>query len=76
MKERMTVGQLKEALKDVPDDLEIYLSSDSGVDQCDDGEIVIEKAERITHDFGATYIDRFDIYCNVVSYEEIYNDED
>lgn len=73
MKERLTVGQLKKALKDIPDDLEVYLSSDSGVDQCDNGEIVIEEAKRITLDFGATYIDRFDIYCNIVSDEEIYN---
>lgn len=42
MKE-LTVKELKEALKGVPDDLPVRLSSDSGVDQ-GIGEIIIEKA--------------------------------
>lgn len=45
---RLTVKKLKEALKDVPDDLEVKLWSDSGVDQCDYGdcEAIIEDAYR------------------------------
>lgn len=46
MSKKLTVGELKKALENVPDELEVELWSDSGVDQCDydDSEVVIEKA--------------------------------
>ena len=45
---KLTVGKLRKALEGIPDDLEIELWSDSGVDQCeyDDCEVVIEDAYR------------------------------
>lgn len=61
----LTVGELKEALKDVPNDLEVRLSSDTGVDQ-GEGEIIIESAERVS--YGT--IDYFSIYANDVDMEE------
>lgn len=42
----MTTGQLKETLKDLPDDLEIRLSSETGVDQ-GEGTIVIDGWYRV-----------------------------
>ena len=61
----LTVGQLKEALKDVPDNLKVRLSSDTGVDQ-GEGEIIIESAERIT--YGS--VDYFRIYANDIVDED------
>ena len=43
----MTTGQLKETLKDLPDDLEIRLSSETGVDQ-GEGTIMIDGWYRVT----------------------------
>jgi hypothetical protein len=43
----MTVGDLKEALKDVPDHLEVRFDSEL---VADGEEIVIEAAERITYE--------------------------
>ena len=59
MSKVLTVGKLKEALKDVPDDLEVRLSSDSGVDQ-GIGEIIIEDAYRVSY----KNVDYFNIYAN------------
>lgn len=40
---KLTVGKLKNALENVPDDLEVELWSDSGVDQSDDNsEVVVQ----------------------------------
>ena len=71
---RLTVKKLKEALKDVPDDLEVKLWSDSGVDQCDydDCEVVIEDAYRHRYELpegetfedGSSVDDCFVIYAN------------
>jgi hypothetical protein len=71
---RLTVKKLKEALKDVPDDLEVELWSDSGVDQCDydDCEVVIEDAYRHRYELpegktfedGSSVDDCFVIYAN------------
>ncbi len=44
----ITVGELKKALEDVPDDLEVELSSDTGVDQ-GDSEVIIHQARRIKY---------------------------
>ena len=44
----LTVGELKSVIKDIPDDVEVRLSSDTGVDQ---GEcrIVIESADHVKY---------------------------
>ena len=59
MSKVLTVGKLKEVLKDVPDDLEVKLSSDSGVDQ-GIGRIIIEDAYRVSYE----NVDYFTIYAN------------
>lgn len=59
MSKVLTVGKLKEVLKDVPDDLEVKLSSDSGVDQ-GIGQIIIEDAYRVSYE----NVDYFTIYAN------------
>jgi len=71
---KLTVGKLRKALEGVPDDLEIELWSDSGVDQCeyDDCEVVIEDAYRHqyklsngeTFEDGSDEEDYFVIYAN------------
>lgn len=55
----LTVGKLKEALKDVPDNLEVRLMSDSGVDQ-GNGQIIVEDAYRVNYG----NVDYFSIYAN------------
>lgn len=70
----LTVGNLKKALENVPDELEVELWSDSGVDQCDydDAEVIIEDAYRHTHNLkdgeqfedGTNKVDYFVIYAN------------
>lgn len=71
---RLTVGDLREALKDVPDDLVVKLSSDSGVDQ-GLGEVIIERAYRTTYTLGGGMtVDYFTIYAN--DYEEDEEDEE
>lgn len=71
--EKLTVGKLKKALENVPDELEVELWSDSGVDQSDDdSEVVIEDAYRHqytlsdgqTFEDGTDRIDYFVIYAN------------
>lgn len=70
-KKSLTVGELRKALEGVPDDLEVRLSSDTGVDQ-GEGQIIIESARRVKYDLpegkhfedGSTSVDYFDIYAN------------
>lgn len=67
----ITVGELRKAIEGVPDDLEVILASDSGVDQ-GEGEIIIECARRVTYDLpegkmfedGSSHVDYFQIYAN------------
>lgn len=68
----LTVGELRKALEDVPDELEVRLGSDTGVDQ-GEGEIVIESARRVKYnlpkgrrfdDTGENGVDYFEIYVN------------
>lgn len=68
MSKKLTVGELKKALENVPDELEIELWSDSGVDQCDydDQEVVVEKAWSNENEFI--------IYANFIDSEEIEDD--
>ena len=60
---KLTVGNLKKALENVPDELEVELWSDSGVDQSDDdSEVIVEDAFRHQHKLpeGQTYEDGTD----------------
>lgn len=79
MTNKLTVGKLKEMLENVPDDLEVELWSDSGVDQSDDGsEVVVEDAfrhqftlpEGQTYEDGTNSLDYFVIYANYRDEEE------
>ena len=60
----LTVGELKEALKDVPNDTVVRLTSDTGVDQGQYGVIVIESAYYTHYVSGEHTIDFFNIYAN------------
>ena len=83
---KLTVGELKKALENVPDNLEVELWSDTGVDQCDDYdfETVVEDAFRHQHTLpegnvyedGTHEIDIFVIYANYKQEEEEEEDED
>lgn len=55
----LTVGELRKKLEGVPDELEVRLSSDTGVDQ-GEGLIIVEKAWRVKY----KDIDYFTIYAN------------
>lgn len=79
MNKALTVGELKKALENVPDNLEVRLWSDSGVDQ--NGEVIIEEAYRHTcnllnnvmfTDTGKSSVDYFVIYANYEEEEEEY----
>lgn len=43
---KLTVGELKQVIENIPDDYIVTISSDTGVDQCDDNDfdIVVEDA--------------------------------
>lgn len=62
---KLTVGELKEALKDVSDDVEIELMSDTGVDQCEDSDyaVIVEEAYMGNNEFV--------IYANYRKEEEV-----
>lgn len=61
----LTVGELKKALKNVPNDAIVRLTSDTGVDQgqCG-GEIVVEDAYYIHYSGIEQTVDFFNIYAN------------
>lgn len=67
---KLTVKELKKALENVPDELEIELWSDSGVDQCDDNDfdVIIEEAYKVD--------DKFIIYANYRDFMEDDNKEE
>jgi len=77
---KLKVGELKKALENIPDELEIELWSDTGVDQSQEGyKVVIEKAYRHTYklpegeiftDTGENKADYFVIYANYVDEED------
>lgn len=66
-----TVGQLRKAMEDVPDELEVRLGSDTGVDQ-GSGRVTVDGAWRTKYDLpegqtyedGSTGVDYFTIYAN------------
>lgn len=55
----LTVGKLREVIKDLPDELEVELSSDTGVDQ-GEGRIIVEDAYRVKY----SSVDYLAIYAN------------
>ncbi len=63
----LTVGELKEALENVPNDTIVKLTSDTGVDQgqCG-GKIVIESAHYTHYSTDEYTVDYFGIYANEV----------
>lgn len=65
----LTVGELRNALKDVPDDIEVRLDSDTGVDQ-GEGNIIVESARRIKYSTENFDVDYFSIYANDVEDNE------
>lgn len=76
----LTVGELRKALEGVPDNIKVVLSSDTGVDQGNEGDIVVQSARRVNYqlpdgqvfaDTGENFVDEFEIYCN-----EVIEDED
>lgn len=72
----LTVGELKKALENVPDNLRVELVSDSGVDQ-GEGEIIVEKAYRVKYRPNPNThieVDYFAIYAN--DYDEEDSDDD
>lgn len=68
MGKKLTVGELKKALENVPNELEVELWSDTGIDQCDDDdfEVVVEKAWSNDNEFV--------IYANFIESEGIEDD--
>ena len=75
MQKRLTVKELKVALVDVPDELEVHFGSDTE----EAYEIVIEMARRVKYDLpdgkrfedtGETGVDYFEIYGNAVQDED------
>lgn len=85
--EKLTVGKLRKALENVPDELEVELWSDSGLDECDydNEEVVVEDAYRHTislengkrFEDGTSKMDIFVIYANYREIEdEIENEEE
>ncbi|MDL2302064.1 hypothetical protein LJC58_06900, partial [Lachnospiraceae bacterium OttesenSCG-928-D06] len=66
---------LRKALEGISDEVEVRLSSDTGVDQ-GEGEIIVESATHVkynTENFGL--IEYFSIYANDHDYEEDEDDE-
>ena len=75
MKRNITVGELRKALKNVPDDTEVILVSDTGVDQ-GEGEIIIESAEYVSYGTTTTKVEYFGIYVNDIVDDEDEEDEE
>ena len=72
MVKSLTVGKLKSVIANLPDDLEVRLSSDTGVDQGQiGGEIVIEDAYRTK--YGT--VDYLTIYANEIEDEDDWEDD-
>lgn len=74
----LIVGELRKAIEGVPDNLEVRLSSDTGVDQGGIGRIVIESARRVKYDLpnGKTGVDYFDIYANDIDPDDMEEGEE
>ena len=70
MKDNITVGYLRKALENVPDDLPVVLTSDNGVDCGEDDAVVIEGAMRVAYQTIFEDVDYFAIYANFVEKED------
>ena len=75
MQKRLTVGELRKAMEDVPDELEVRFTSDME----EAYEIVIESAHRVKYelpngqrfeDTGETGVDYFAVYGNALAEDE------
>lgn len=75
MQKAMTVGELRSALENVPDELEVRFGSDTE----EAYEIIIEMARRVKYDLpngqrfedtGETGVDYFEIYGNAATEED------
>ncbi len=61
MEKRMTVGELRKALENVPDELEVQFGSDTE----EAYEIIISMARRVTYEYPkGNWVDEFEIYGN------------
>lgn len=70
MQREILAGDLKRALQNVPDDIPVRISSDTGVDQ-GEGQIIVLDAYEVKYD-GNHY---FAIYANDVDDEEDYSED-
>lgn len=70
MQREILAGDLKRALQNVPDDIPVRISSDTGVDQ-GEGQIIVLDAYEVKYD-EAHY---FAIYANDVDDEEDYSED-
>jgi hypothetical protein len=67
---RLTVGELKQVIENVPDDFLVTIASDTGVDQCDDNDfdLVVEDAYESNNELV--------IYSNFRDFDEDEEDEE
>ena len=70
MIQSLTVGKLKSVIADLPDDLEVKLSSDTGVDQ-GMGTIIVEDAYRIKYETDSFKVDYLTIYVNDIDEDDL-----
>lgn len=69
MVKSLTVGKLKSVIADLPDDLEVKLSSDTGVDQ-GEGVIIVEDAYRTKYETANFKVDYLTIYVNDIDEDD------
>lgn len=67
---RLTVGELKQVIENIPDDFLVTIASDTGVDQCDDNDfdLVVEDAYESNNELV--------IYSNFRDFDEDREDEE
>jgi hypothetical protein len=67
---RLTVGELKQVIENIPDDFLVTIASDTGVDQCDDNDfdLVVEDAYESNNELV--------IYSNFRDFDEDEEDEE
>lgn len=67
---RLTVGELKQVIENIPDDFLVTIASDTGVDQCDDNDfdLVVEDVYESNNELV--------IYSNFRDFDEDEEDEE
>ena len=67
---RLTVGELKQVIENIPDNFLVTIASDTGVDQCDDNDfdLVVEDAYESNNELV--------IYSNFRDFDEDDEDEE